>query len=55
MKNSGIRDSIAFIPATVHCEGTVEAISMGFEHSTSSFMHAVNFTLNRARALDSYS
>ena len=28
--------NLAFIPVTVNCEGTVEAISMGFEHSTSS-------------------
>ena len=36
------------IPVTVHCEGTVEAISMGFEHCTSS---ALNFTLNSASRL----
>ena len=26
--------NLAFIPVTVHCEGTVETISVGFEHST---------------------
>ena len=36
------------IPVTVHCEGTVEAISMGFEHCTSS---ALNFTLNSTSRL----
>ena len=32
----------------VHSEGTVEAISVGFEHSTAP---AVNFTLNNASLL----
>ena len=40
--------NLAFIPVMVHCEGTVEAILVGFEHRTAS---AVNFTLNNVSLL----